>query len=458
MSRKNANEKNKIIFTFHILVDMFLVCIAYLTVLTYFKYFGNLSISIKNNLLSAALVGVLSLLFFRIYGVFRCGRRTYKEIVFSATLSLVIMNLIMIALDSLFKVFEIDPIIFPYSFLLQILLISFWKFVVYRLYPLFYKPKDVLFFGNGDSAMEIAKRVFAKDKKMFNVMYVLDEDDKDIKSKISKVDTVFISSDIGIDYKNQIIYHSIGMGKKLYLIPELFEISLFNSKMDRFDDVPVLCVEDLHMSMEERVLKRLFDLFVAIIMIIFSSPIMLVTFIAIKMYDRGPALFSQERITAGNKKFDLYKFRTMVVDAEKLTGPVLATDKDKRITPMGAFLRSTRIDELPQLFNVLLGDMSIVGPRPERQHFIDQFKKDYPDYEYRLVAKAGLTGLAQVLGKYSTTTEHKLKFDLIYIRNYSFLLDMKIIFQTVKIMFMKSSSQGVTSGKKKNEPAVGNAR
>lgn len=136
-----------------------------------------------------------------------------------------------------------------------------------------------------------------------------------------------------------------------------------------------------------------------------------------------------------------------MVDAEKYTGPVLATDKDPRITPIGALLRTTRIDELPQFFNVLMGDMSIVGPRPERQHFIAQFEKDIPDFGYRLATKAGITGLAQVLGKYTTTPKDKLRYDLLYIRNYSFMLDIKIILQTIKIMFMKVSSQGVETKK-----------
>ena len=171
---------------------------------------------------------------------------------------------------------------------------------------------------------------------------------------------------------------------------------------------------------------------------------MLATLIAIRLYDGGPVVFSQERITRWKKPFNLYKFRTMVVDAEKLTGPVLATEKDCRITPLGSLLRATRIDELPQLFNVLSGDMSLVGPRPERQYFIDQFSMDLPYFEYRLSVKAGITGLAQVLGKYTTTPMNKLKFDLMYIRDYSFLLDIKIILQTIRIIFVKESSQGIS--------------
>lgn len=258
---------------------------------------------------------------------------------------------------------------------------------------------------------------------------------------------VIIGPKIDNKVKEKVISKCIGLNKIIYIVPELFEITLSNARLTQIDDIPAFYIENIYLSQEQRILKRIFDIIVSLIGIVISSPIMLICYILIRLYDHGPAIYSQERVTRNNKKFKLYKFRTMVVDAEKLTGPVLATDKDDRITPIGAILRSTRLDELPQLFNVLIGDMSIVGPRPERQYFIDQFKQYIPDFEYRLTVKAGITGLAQVLGKYSTTPEDKLRYDLLYVRNYSFLLDLRIILQTIKIMFMKSSSQGLKKEK-----------
>ncbi|SHF52147.1 Sugar transferase involved in LPS biosynthesis (colanic, teichoic acid) [Caldanaerobius fijiensis DSM 17918] len=170
---------------------------------------------------------------------------------------------------------------------------------------------------------------------------------------------------------------------------------------------------------------------------------MLIIALLIKLTSPGPIIYKQVRITEKNREFNIYKFRTMYKDAEKLTGPVLATDDDPRITKVGKILRAARLDELPQLFNVLKGEMSFVGPRPERPFFVAQFEKQHPTYTYRHNVKAGITGLAQVLGKYTTDFDDKLRFDLMYITNYSIWLDIKIILLTIKTAFMKEASSGV---------------
>ncbi len=443
MSYSNRKKKSKLFYLVHVSMDIILICVAFVIVLFYFKYQRSTQLNIRQSLFFILPFSILSLIFFHIYGVFRCGRRAYKEIIFSATLSLALVNFISIAIECIFKVSGIGAIIFIPTFLTQLCFTCVWKFVVFKLYPLFFKPKRVAFIGSGNNAYGIAEKVFAREK-MFCLKYIFIDSDNSFESILNEVDAVFICADINNDYKKHVIYHCIGKGKEVYLIPELFEISLFNSKLSRFDDVPVVYVDDFSMTFEERLIKRFFDVFVSLFLIIISSPIMLATLIAIRLYDGGPVVFSQERITRWKKPFNLYKFRTMVVDAEKLTGPVLATEKDCRITPLGSLLRATRIDELPQLFNVLSGDMSLVGPRPERQYFIDQFSMDLPYFEYRLSVKAGITGLAQVLGKYTTTPMNKLKFDLMYIRDYSFLLDIKIILQTIRIIFVKESSQGIS--------------
>jgi lipopolysaccharide/colanic/teichoic acid biosynthesis glycosyltransferase len=159
--------------------------------------------------------------------------------------------------------------------------------------------------------------------------------------------------------------------------------------------------------------------------------------------DGGKVFYVQERLTEGGKIFKMIKFRTMIPDAEKISGPVLAEHNDPRITAIGRFMRAVRLDELPQLINILKGEMSIVGPRPERLYFTEQFVEEMPEYKYRLKVKAGLTGLAQVEGKYNTSAEDKLRYDLIYINNFSIWNDIVIILQTIKILFMKSSTEGV---------------
>jgi lipopolysaccharide/colanic/teichoic acid biosynthesis glycosyltransferase len=169
---------------------------------------------------------------------------------------------------------------------------------------------------------------------------------------------------------------------------------------------------------------------------------MLVIAILIKR-DGGPVFYTQKRVTRGGREFDLYKFRTMIPDAEKLTGPVLAQKDDPRVTKIGKKLRQTRLDEIPQLWNTLKGDMSLVGPRPEREHFIELYKESIPEYEYRTFVRAGITGLAHVFGKYNTTPEERIKLDLTYMQNYSIFLDLKIMIETLRVIFTKDYAEGV---------------
>ena len=184
------------------------------------------------------------------------------------------------------------------------------------------------------------------------------------------------------------------------------------------------------------------DIVISLVILTITSPIMLVTAIAIKAYDHGPAFFKQKRCTINGKVFEILKFRSMIVDAEKPGMVIPAKDRDPRITPVGRFIRATRIDELPQLINVLKGEMSIVGPRPERVEHVEKYSKDIPEFSYRLKVKGGLTGYAQVLGKYNTTAYDKLKLDLMYIENYSIALDLKLLLMTIKIVFSKESTEG----------------
>jgi lipopolysaccharide/colanic/teichoic acid biosynthesis glycosyltransferase len=177
----------------------------------------------------------------------------------------------------------------------------------------------------------------------------------------------------------------------------------------------------------------MFDLVLASIGIIITAPIMILTAGIIKSTSKGPAIYKQTRITVGNKEFEVLKFRTMYTGAEDETGPVLSSGNDPRITKVGRVLRNLRIDELPQLFNVLKGEMSFVGPRPERPFFVEQFSKEIPEYTHRYLVKAGITGYAQVYGKYDTSAVDKLKYDLLYIRDYSLMLDIKLILQTLKV-------------------------
>jgi exopolysaccharide biosynthesis polyprenyl glycosylphosphotransferase len=224
----------------------------------------------------------------------------------------------------------------------------------------------------------------------------------------------------------------------------LYELSINRAKVTQAGDSLLYEINSIALTLEQRVLKRTFDLLISIVALILFLPIILLISIIIKLYDGGPVFFKQERITINNKKFTLYKFRSMIINAEDTTGPVLSSLNDDRVTKVGKVLRKLRLDELPQLFNIILGDMSVVGPRPEREFFVKQFQKENIEYEYRLNVKAGVTGLAQAMGNYSTSFADKLKFDIYYINNYSMLNDFVILLHTIRSMFDPDSSKGVT--------------
>ena len=201
------------------------------------------------------------------------------------------------------------------------------------------------------------------------------------------------------------------------------------------------------MSLEQAAVKRLSDIAMSVIGLIIALPFMLIIAIAIKAEDGGPVFFRQARCTKDGRVFDILKFRSMIVDAEKSGISVPATEKDPRITRVGSVIRATRLDELPQLINILKGDMSVVGPRPERIEHVREYCDEIPEFQYRMSVKGGLTGYAQVYGKYNTSAYDKLKLDLLYIQNYSLVLDLEIILKTIQVLFTRESTEGFAAEK-----------
>ena len=365
------------------------------------------------------------------------------DILFKLFMSLILINIITAGVAFFARGFSFPRSIFIIAFLIQLVLISLFKSSIINILRGNYREKKILILGSREDTNNIAKKLLLSENNLDNLKYICNNIDGYIYSLIDDVDKIYVGSTVDDQVKSDIIRYCIGTDKVVYLVPEVFEIAMINARTVQMDDIPVFEIDNFHLSMENMIFKRIFDIVFSTIGLIITLPIMFIIAIVIKLYDHGPVLFKQARVTQGNKSFELYKFRTMVVNAEEKTGPVLAAERDPRITPLGKFLRATRLDELPQLFNVFKGEMSVVGPRPERQHFIDQFTKDIPHFKYRVVVKAGVTGLAQVLGKYTTSPEDKVRFDLLYIRNYSFLLDLKIIINTIKVIFTKESSSGV---------------
>lgn len=382
------------------------------------------------------------LVFMYVFGLSDLLKKSLGETIYSIGLTTIALFVTTAFITFFARGFAYPRRVLIVSTAVQFVILCLWRTVVWKLNRISHGVKDSLIIGNG-SLEYLTKKILLKQKDLYNIKYICNSKSKSIESYVDEVDVVFICNDVDNQIKIKIVDSCLANRKSIYIIPDIYEIALLNSKLNRADDIPMFKVQKLGLTLEQRFFKRLLDIIISLIGIVITSPIMLLVVIAIKLNDGGNVFYGQERVTEDDKTFNVLKFRTMVMNAEKLTGPVLAGEEDPRITKVGKILRATRLDEIPQFFNILKGDMSVVGPRPERPFFVEQFKKEIPDYKYRTIVKAGLTGLAQVLGKYSTTPEDKVRYDILYIKNYSILLDLKLILQTIKIMFMKESSEGV---------------
>lgn len=388
---------------------------------------------------------IIIIIFFMVYQV-SVMRKSYIETMSSTIIALFMSNVIIIVISFLVERVLVDPEIIVYTFVAQVIIFAGYKFVLYRIISQIDK-RHVLIVGPEKEAKLIATKFLMDKEDRRNLRYMLFEEqmgkgeiDKLI-CYIDKVDDVIITQGLNESIKNNVMTYCLSKKyTNVYLVPKLYEISIVNSKMEQLYDTPVFVSQSLHLTITQRFLKRTLDITLSLIGLILLSPLLAIIALVVKLSDKGPVFYKQERITRGNKPFMLIKFRTMIVDAEKLTGAVWQMENDPRITKIGKFLRATRIDELPQLYNVLKGEMTLIGPRPEREIFIQKFVQSIPDFKYRVNVKPGITGLAQVLGKYNSEPIDKLRFDLIYIRNYSLLLDIKILFLTVKAVLNKDSA------------------
>jgi exopolysaccharide biosynthesis polyprenyl glycosylphosphotransferase len=386
---------------------------------------------------------VVYLIFMYIFGLNDILKLSVGETTFSIFLSLLALLFATTFISFFVRIYLYPRTVLLTSAMLEFVLLVLWRAVVWKITRVKHGIKGSLVIGE-EAAENVTKKILLKQRDLYEIKYICSGKSENLHTYLSEVEVVFICNDVDFEVKSRIVDNCLADRKSVYIIPDIYEIALLNSRLNRADDVPMLKVEKLGLTLEQRLLKRILDIVVSAFGIVVVSPIMILSAAIIKFSDGGNIFYKQERVTINEKRFNILKFRTMVMNAEKLTGPVLAEKDDPRITKFGRFMRATRIDEFPQLFNVLLGDMSIVGPRPERPFFVDKFKKEIPDYKYRTLVKAGVTGLAQVLGKYTTTAEDKVRYDIMYIKNYSILLDLKFIFQTIKIMFMKESSSGVS--------------
>lgn len=328
-------------------------------------------------------------------------------------------------------------------FLIQIVIAGILLKLYTKIYYTLYTAKNMIMVYGSDNAVGLKLKMDTRPDK-YNVSKIISSDagyDK-ISEEIKKYDAVILN-DIPAQLRNDILKFCYKEDIRVYVVPKISDLLIRGGRNVNLFDTPLLSVRQRGISYSERILKRSMDIILSAIMLIIASPFMLAVAIAIKLEDGGEILYKQERLTINQKVFNICKFRSMRPDAEKLTGAVLASENDPRITKVGKFIRATRLDELPQLFNILKGEMSFVGPRPERKKFVDEFCEEMPEFAFRNKVKGGLTGFAQIYGKYNTSSYDKLRLDLMYIENYSLFLDIKLMLLTIRIMFSKDSTEGI---------------
>ncbi len=332
------------------------------------------------------------------------------------------------------------------AIIVQAAMIVVWSLLAHRWYYKAFPPLKTVIVYDAREGMEKLISQYELERK-FKVKDIIH-----IKDALTELDdligmeTVFLSGIHSHD-RNIVLKFCVEHGIRVYVIPRVGDVIMSGAVRIHMFHLPVLRVERYNPSIVFLFLKRLMDLVIAGSAAIILSPIMLITAVCIKAYDKGPVFYRQTRLTKDGKEFEVLKFRSMKVDAEKDGVARLSSgESDPRITPIGRFIRKCRIDELPQLFNILSGDMSIVGPRPERPAIAAEYEELMPEFRLRLQAKAGLTGYAQVYGKYNTSPYDKLQMDLMYISHPSILDDLAIMFATVKILFMPESTEGIAEG------------
>ena len=330
----------------------------------------------------------------------------------------------------------------------DLLLVMLWALTFVKLYAVMFPRRHLLLVHGEKPMFHLMDRIYTREDKYEIAEKVSIKKGIDyVMEQANKYDGVILG-DIAVQERNRLLKQCYGRNIRTYSVPKISDILLRTSaELNIFDSPLYLSRNYDGLTLDQMIIKRLVDIIVSLIFLVISSPFFLMIFALIKFSDHGPAFYTQDRLTINGKTFKILKFRTMIVDAEKDSGPIKAGERDPRILPVGRFLRATRMDELPQLINILKGDMSMVGPRPERPELASIITKNIPEFEYRLKVKAGLTGYAQVFGRYCTTNYDKLKLDLTYIRNYSIIMDFKIMLMTPKVLFLRESTEGFEEGK-----------
>ncbi len=399
----------------------------------------------KGNSLVIALFVILYFLYGRIYDSFLISLNRISEMIYSQALAVLIADgiLYIVAWLLIKKLPNVLPMLVV--FICQVLMALIWAYFAHMWYFRTFSAMKSIIIYDMRRGIDNLIGEYGLDKKFDVQKKVSAEECIQNIDVLEGMEAVFLSG-IHSHERNKILKYCIANDIRVYVIPRIGDVIMSGAKRMHMFHLPILRVERYSPTPEYLFIKRLMDIVISAVALLLLSPLMIVTAIMVKS-DGGPAFYKQKRLTKDGKEFWVMKFRSMRIDAEKDGVARLSTgDKDDRITPIGRFIRKCRIDELPQLFNILNGSMSIVGPRPERPEIAAQYEEEMPEFKLRLQAKAGLTGYAQVYGKYNTTPYDKLQMDLMYIANPSLMEDLRIILATVKILFVPESTEGVAEG------------
>lgn len=436
---KRSKETAKLLFTIFNVV----LFTALFFVMLYFIY-PNVNYKLNGYAIVIIIYFVFLVVFGQMFDMYTLGDTRVYDLFLSYSLALLVSNamiFLVICLAS-FRLMALRPIIWfqiGSEFIIAIMLLLENGFIRDH-FPI---PKAIAIFGEPN--YEILEKIHKYRDILVTVKEKADIKDIDLNNLdefLGGYERV-ITIDVAHDDKKEIFKKCYEKKISVYDIPSITDTLISASEVMHVIDTPILKINKFGPSYLEATVKRAVDILGSLLLIIVTSPIMIVTAILIKLYDGGDVFFKQTRLTRDEKEFKIIKFRSMIMNAESKTGAVLAKENDDRITPIGRFIRKVRFDELPQLFNILKGDMTFVGPRPERPELFEKICEEIPEFKYRLNVTAGLTGYAQIYGKYNTTMRDKLLLDLYYIENYSLISDLKLLVMTIKIVFVPESTEGV---------------
>ncbi len=404
------------------------------------NFYGETMYYGRGNYLMVSLYAALFIVFGSIYDGFKVGIMRVHELSYSLSLSVLFSNCFIYVILSLVAGKMLNPAALLVLTVLQVFMLIACMHSLSSVYFALYKARRVLAVFDPSMRNDIIKKMSLISERFTLAKGVTtDRSLDDIKAEIDKFQTVLIC-DFDPALKDEVLKYCYANNKRIYLLPSSGDTILNGSYQVHVFDTPVLFLHNGGLSMEQRIIKRIFDIVVSGVSILILSPLMILIAIAVKCSSRGPIIFKQPRITINQKEFNIYKFRSMrVVDGVEVKK---TTVDDDRITWIGKLIRPLRLDELPQLFNILFGDMSVVGPRPEMIELVKDYTEKLPEFNLRHKVKAGLTGYAQIYGKYNTTPLNKLNMDIHYIEHYSFLEDIKLCAMTLKILFVRESTEG----------------